>query len=190
MFYCSKVLLNIKSNLANQRTVFRSGDKATFTLKRHASWKELSKRTKSDRGLIIMKNLMNLWYLLQVVKENISWNVFAEPCKSSTLQWWGKSSLYCTYQRCKVLEYMQLITVLKYLFRYFVVVLHLYSCSVTVTQYILHGTQLLCSSLFMLQKMCYRQLQDTERTISCAFCPHSPKLVNRVNLSECELLIK
>ncbi len=29
-----------KSILANQRSVFRSGDKATFTLKRHASWEE------------------------------------------------------------------------------------------------------------------------------------------------------
>ncbi len=29
-----------KSILANQRAVFRSGDKATFTLKRRASWEE------------------------------------------------------------------------------------------------------------------------------------------------------
>ncbi len=51
--------------------------------------------------------------------------------------------------------------------------------SVAVTNEILHGTLLFCSSLFMLQKMWYRQLQGTESTISCAFCPYSPKLLTR-----------
>ncbi len=51
--------------------------------------------------------------------------------------------------------------------------------SVAVSNYIVHGTLLFCSSLFMLQKMWYRQLQGTESTISCAFCPYSPKLLTR-----------
>ncbi len=38
--------------------------------------------------------------------------------------------------------------------------------------------------------MWYHQLQGTESTISCAFCPYSPKLVNKATLHECEFLSK
>ncbi len=75
-----------KSILANQRTVFRSGDKATFTLKRRASWEEFSQSwLKSDRGWIISTNMMNLWYLLQGWKrkinaETFSWNLAKAAC--------------------------------------------------------------------------------------------------------------
>ncbi len=51
---------------------------------------------------------------------------------------------------------------------------------VVVTNSILHGTSLFYGSLFMLQKMWYRQLQGNESTISCAFWPYSPKLVNKL----------
>ncbi len=98
-FYCRKreapLFFWTEANkliLANQCAVFGSVDKATFTFKRRGSWEDFH-----QSWLKVIKDGSFWWtcdIFLRAKKENKSWNVFMEPWKSSTLQWWGKSSSY------------------------------------------------------------------------------------------------